>query len=32
LRFATVYSNKFKDLIVSPLGLYSSFSQAHQVR
>lgn len=32
LRFATVYSNKFKDLIVSPLGLYSSFSQAQQVR
>lgn len=30
LQFATVHSNQFKDLIVSPLGLYTSFSQAHQ--
>lgn len=30
LRFATVYNNKFKDLIVSPLGIYASFSEAYQ--
>jgi peptide/nickel transport system substrate-binding protein len=30
LRFATVYSKQFKDLIVSPLGIYSSFSKAYQ--
>lgn len=30
LRFATVYNKQFKDLIVSPLGIYSSFSQAYQ--
>lgn len=29
LQFATVYNNQFKDLIISPLGLYSAFDQAH---
>jgi peptide/nickel transport system substrate-binding protein len=29
LKFATVYNNQFKNLIVSPLGLYASFDQAY---
>jgi peptide/nickel transport system substrate-binding protein len=32
LQFATVYNKRFKDLIVSPLGIYSSFSQAYQTK
>ena len=32
LQFATVYNKQFKDLIVSPLGIYGSFDQAHQAR
>lgn len=32
LQFATVYNKRFKDLIVSPLGLYASFAQAHQTK
>jgi peptide/nickel transport system substrate-binding protein len=30
LQFPTVYSKKFRDLIVSPLGIFSSFDRAHQ--
>jgi peptide/nickel transport system substrate-binding protein len=30
LQFVTVYNKQFKDLIVSPLGLYASFDRAHQ--
>lgn len=30
LQFATVHNKQFKNLIVSPLGLYTSFSQAYQ--
>ena len=30
LQFATVYNNQFKNLIASPLGLYTSFSQVYQ--
>ncbi len=29
LQFVTVYNKQFKDLIVSPLGLYASFDRAH---
>jgi peptide/nickel transport system substrate-binding protein len=32
LQFATVYNNNFQDLIVSPLGIYTSFSEAHQAQ
>ena len=32
LQFVTVYNTSFKDLIVSPLGLYTSFSQAYQAK
>jgi peptide/nickel transport system substrate-binding protein len=32
LKFATLYNRKFLDLIVSPLGIYASFSEAHQVK
>ena len=28
MKFVTVYSNKFKDVITSPLGVYASFDQA----
>jgi peptide/nickel transport system substrate-binding protein len=30
LKFATAYNKRLKDLIVSPLGLYSSFAPAYQ--
>ena len=30
LQFVTVYNKQFKDLIVSPLGLYASFDRAYQ--
>jgi peptide/nickel transport system substrate-binding protein len=30
LSFVTVYNKQFKDLIVSPLGLYASFDRAYQ--
>jgi len=29
LQFVTVYNKQFKDVIVSPLGLYASFDRAH---
>lgn len=29
LQFPTVYNKKFRDLIVSPLGIFSSFDRAH---
>jgi peptide/nickel transport system substrate-binding protein len=29
LQFPTVYDKKFKDLIVSPLGIFSSFDRAY---
>ncbi|CAM5465485.1 Dipeptide-binding protein OS=Afipia felis OX=1035 GN=dppA PE=3 SV=1 [Afipia felis] len=29
LKFVTVYNKKFKDLIVSPLGIYTSFADAY---
>jgi peptide/nickel transport system substrate-binding protein len=32
LQFVTVYNNSFKDLIVSPLGIYTSFSEAYQAK
>jgi peptide/nickel transport system substrate-binding protein len=32
LQFVTVYNNSFRDLIVSPLGIYTSFSQAYQAK
>jgi peptide/nickel transport system substrate-binding protein len=32
LQFVTVYNKQFKDLIVSPLGLYASFDRAYQDR
>lgn len=32
LQFVTVLNNEFKDLIVTPLGIYGSFSQAYQAR
>jgi peptide/nickel transport system substrate-binding protein len=32
LQFVTVYNTRFKDLIVSPLGIYASFSQAYQAK
>jgi peptide/nickel transport system substrate-binding protein len=32
LKFVTVYNKKFADLIVSPLGIYSSFAGAYEVK
>jgi peptide/nickel transport system substrate-binding protein len=29
LQFVTVHNKQFKDLIVSPLGLYASFDRVH---
>ena len=32
LKFVTVYNKKFANLIVSPLGIYTSFADAYEVK